>query len=83
LLSVNRTMAALHGNPYVKVPSPSKVLGIRRTSVRRSVPQGQDRKQVNSLTMAPRPRALPGITIASLRRSKTFHHVVAFCYAAE
>ena len=46
LSSVNRTMAALRGDQYVKVPSPSKALGMRRTSVRRSVPQGQDREHV-------------------------------------
>jgi hypothetical protein len=46
LSSVNRTMAALRGDPYVKVPNPSKALGMRRTSVRCSVPQGQDREQV-------------------------------------
>jgi len=33
----------------VKVPSPSKALGMRRTSVRRSVPQGQDREQVKRI----------------------------------
>ncbi|WP_339491487.1 integrase domain-containing protein [Pseudomonas rhizophila] len=46
LSSVNRTMAALRGDQNVKVPSPSKALGMRRTAVRRSVPQGQDREQV-------------------------------------
>lgn len=46
LSSVNRTLAALRGDQYVKVPSPSKALGMRRTSVRRSVPQGQDREHV-------------------------------------
>lgn len=46
LSSVNRTMAALRGDQYVKVPSPSKALGMRRTRVRRSVPQGQDRRHV-------------------------------------
>lgn len=49
LSSVNRTMAALRGDQYVKVSSPSKVLGIQRTSVRRSVPQGQDREQVKQI----------------------------------
>lgn len=49
LSSVNRTMAALRGDQYVKVPSPSKALGIRRTSVRRSVPQGQDREHVKRI----------------------------------
>ena len=46
LSSVNRTMAALRGDQYVKAPSPSKALGMQRTSVRRSVPQGQDREHV-------------------------------------
>lgn len=49
LSSVNRTLAALRGDLYVKVPSPSKALGMRRTSVRRSVPQGQDREQVTRI----------------------------------
>ncbi|MGY3325744.1 integrase domain-containing protein [Pseudomonas sp. TE3911] len=49
LSSVNRTMAALRGDQYVKVPSPSKALGIRRTSVRRSAPQGQDREHVKRI----------------------------------
>ena len=49
LSSVNRTMAALRGDQYVKVPSPSKTLGMRRTSVRHSVPQGQDREQVKRI----------------------------------
>ena len=46
LSSVNRTLAALRGDQYVKVPSPSTALGTRRTCVRRSVPQGQDREHV-------------------------------------
>ena len=49
LSSVNRTMAALRGDQYVKVPSPSKALGMQRTSVRRSVPQGQDREHVKRI----------------------------------
>jgi integrase len=49
LSSVNRTVAALRGDQYVKVPSPSKALGMRRTSVRRSAPQGQDREQVKRI----------------------------------
>lgn len=49
LSSVNRTMAALRGDQYVKVPSPSKSLGMRRTSVRHSVPQGQDREHVKRI----------------------------------
>lgn len=42
-------MAALRGDQYVKVPSPSKALGMRRTSVRCSAPQGQDREQVKRI----------------------------------
>ena len=49
LSSVNRNMAALRGDQYVKVPSPSKALGMRRTSVRRSLPQGQDREHVKRI----------------------------------
>lgn len=49
LSSVNRTLAALRGDQYVKVPSPSKALGMRRTSLRRSVPQGQDCEQVKRI----------------------------------
>jgi hypothetical protein len=49
LSSVNRTMAALRGDQYVEVPSPSKTLGMRRNSVRRSVPQGQDREHVKRI----------------------------------
>lgn len=49
LSSVNRTMAALRGDPHVKLPSPSKALGMQRSGVRHSVPQGQDRKQVKQI----------------------------------
>lgn len=49
LSSVNRTMVALRGDSFVKVPSPSKALGIQRTSVRTLVPQGQDREQVKRI----------------------------------
>ncbi|ROM54045.1 integrase [Pseudomonas canadensis] len=49
LSSVNRTLAALRGDQYVKVVSPSKALGMRRTSVRHSVPHGQDREQVKRI----------------------------------
>jgi len=49
LSCVNRTMAALRGDQYVKLPSPSKALGMRRTGVRCSVPQGQDREQVTRI----------------------------------
>ncbi|WJD62065.1 integrase domain-containing protein [Pseudomonas kurunegalensis] len=52
LSSVNRTMAALRGDQYVKLPSPSKALGMQRTGVRHSVPQGQDREQVRQIVDA-------------------------------
>lgn len=52
LSSVNRTMAALRGDQYVKLPSPSKALGMQRTGVRQSVPQGQDREQVKQIVDA-------------------------------
>ena len=42
-------MAALRGDQSVKVPSPSMALGMRRTSIRRSVPQGQDHEQVKRI----------------------------------
>ncbi|MEY9332001.1 hypothetical protein ABH911_002312 [Pseudomonas protegens] len=46
LSSVNRTMAALRGDQHVKVPSPSKALGLQRTTVRIAAPQGQDWEEV-------------------------------------
>lgn len=46
LSSVNRTMAALRGDQYVKVPSPSKALRKQRTAIRTTTPQGQDREHV-------------------------------------
>ena len=49
LSSVNRTLAALRGDQYVKVVSPSKALGMRRTSIRCLAPQGQDREQVKRI----------------------------------
>ncbi|WP_057401869.1 integrase domain-containing protein [Pseudomonas amygdali] len=49
LSSFNRTMAALRGDQYVKLPSPSKALGMRRTGVRHSVPQGQDHEHVKQI----------------------------------
>ncbi|WP_028614426.1 integrase domain-containing protein [Pseudomonas sp. LAIL14HWK12:I12] len=49
LSSVNRTMAALRGDQCVKLPSPSKALGMQRSGVRHSVPQGQDREQVKQI----------------------------------
>ncbi|MFC6300010.1 integrase [Pseudomonas sp. CCM 7893] len=52
LSSVNRTMAALRGDQYVKIPSPSKALGLQRSGVRSEVPQGQDRAQVRLIAQA-------------------------------
>lgn len=52
LSSVNRTMAALRGDQYMALPSPSKALGMQRTGIRHSVPQGQDRDQVNEIVNA-------------------------------
>lgn len=52
LSSVNRTMAALRGDQYVKLPSPSKALGMQRTGVRQLAPQGQDREQVKQIVDA-------------------------------
>ncbi|WP_395593821.1 integrase domain-containing protein [Pseudomonas sp. B26140] len=52
LSSVNRTMAALRGDQCVKLPSPSKALGMQRTGVRQSAPQGQDREQVKQIVDA-------------------------------
>ncbi|RRW57301.1 integrase domain-containing protein [Pseudomonas moraviensis] len=49
LSSVNRTMAALRGDQYVKVPSPSKALEMQRTTIRTTVPQGQDRAHVQRI----------------------------------
>ncbi|MFJ1573924.1 integrase domain-containing protein [Pseudomonas sp. NPDC088322] len=52
LSSVNRTMAALRGDQCVKLPSPSKALGMQRIGVRQSVPQGQNREQVKQIVDA-------------------------------
>jgi len=52
LSSVNRTMAALRGDKNVKLPSPSKALGMQRSGVRNSMPLGQDREQVKQIVDA-------------------------------
>jgi len=52
LSSVNRTMAALRGDQYVKVPSPSKALGMQRIGVRQLAPQGQDREHIQRIVEA-------------------------------
>ena len=59
LSSVNRTMAALRGDQYVKVQSPSKALGMQRTTVRTAAPQGQDREQVKRIVEALYEHQLP------------------------
>ncbi|MBS9761253.1 integrase domain-containing protein [Pseudomonas mosselii] len=70
LSSVNRTMAALRGDHYVKLPSPSKALGMQRTGVRQSVPQGQNREQVKQVVNALcRHRQLRAAAIALLARA--------------
>ncbi|WP_458132166.1 integrase domain-containing protein [Pseudomonas sp. R3-41] len=51
LSTVNRTMAALRGDQYVKIPSPSKALGLQRSSVRSEAPQGQDRAQIELIAL--------------------------------
>lgn len=45
-------MAALRGDQYLKVPNAIKALGMRRTSVRCSVPQGQDPEHVKQIVDA-------------------------------
>lgn len=52
LSSVNRTLAALRGDQCVKLPSPSKALGMQRTGIRHSAPQGQDREKVKQIVDA-------------------------------
>lgn len=52
LSNVNRTMAALRGDQCVKLPSPSKALGMQRTGVRQSMPHGQNREQVKQIINA-------------------------------
>ncbi|NNB71622.1 integrase domain-containing protein [Pseudomonas fluorescens] len=51
LSSVNRTLAGLRGDQYVKIPSPSKALGLQRSSVRSEAPQGQDRAQIELIAL--------------------------------
>lgn len=71
LSSVNRTMAALRGDQSVKVSSPSKALGLQRTTVRTEAPQGQDREQVKRIVEAlcehqlPRAAAIVQLTRAT------------------
>ncbi|VVM63686.1 integrase domain-containing protein [Pseudomonas fluorescens] len=70
LSSVNRTMAALRGDRYVKVASPSKALGMQRSTVRNAIPQGQDRDQVMQIIDALLEHQLPrAAAIVSLART--------------
>lgn len=57
LSSVSRTMAALRGDQYVKISSPSKALGLQRSSVRGEAPQGQDRAQIELIARAVRAKS--------------------------
>ncbi len=63
-------MAALRGDQYVKVPSPSKALEMQRTTIRTTVPQGKDRAHVQRIVDAlyehQKPRAA---AIAQLARA--------------
>ncbi|CAI8828552.1 hypothetical protein EMIT0194MI4_260001 [Pseudomonas sp. IT-194MI4] len=69
LSSVNRTMAALRGDQYVKVPSPSKALGTQRSTVRTTNPQGQDHEQVIRTVEALREQHPRAAAIAQLARA--------------
>ncbi|WP_122284200.1 integrase domain-containing protein [Pseudomonas syringae group genomosp. 3] len=69
LSSVNRIMAALRGDQYVKVPSPSKALGMQRTTVRTTAPQGQDREQVMRIVEELREQHPRSAAIALLARA--------------
>ena len=52
LSSVNRTLAAMRGDQYVKIASPSKALGMQRSSVRTLAPNGQDSQQLSRVIEA-------------------------------
>jgi integrase len=69
LSSVNRTMAALRGDQYVKVPSPSKALEMQRTTIRITVPQGQDREHVMRIVDALREQHPRAAAIVQLARA--------------
>ncbi|WP_460105959.1 integrase domain-containing protein [Pseudomonas sp. S3_H06] len=68
LSSVNRTMAALRGDQYVKISSPSKALGLQRSSVRGEAPQGQDRAQIELIARALSERSQRVAAIVHLAR---------------
>ncbi|MEX5544151.1 integrase domain-containing protein [Pseudomonas pergaminensis] len=69
LSSVNRTMAALRGDQYVKVQSPSKALEMQRTTIRMTVPQGQDREHVMRIVDALREQYPRAAAIVQLARA--------------
>lgn len=46
LSSVNRALAALRGDQDVRIASPSKALGLQRSSLRTHTPDGQNHQQV-------------------------------------
>jgi integrase len=69
LSSVNRTMVALRGDQYVKVPSPSKALGAQRITVRTTNPQGQDHEHVMRIDEALREKHPRAAAIAQLARA--------------
>lgn len=69
LSSVNRTLAAIRGDQYVKVASPSKTLGMQRTTVRTTAPQGQDREQIMQIVDALCERYPRAAAIAHLERA--------------
>ncbi|KWV89724.1 integrase [Pseudomonas veronii] len=69
LSSVNRTMAALRGDQYVKVPSPSKALGTQRITVRTKNPQGQDHEHVIRIVEALREKHPRAAAIGQLVRA--------------
>ncbi|WP_460104791.1 integrase domain-containing protein [Pseudomonas sp. Tul1A2] len=69
LSSVNQTMAALRGDQYVKVPSPSDALGMQRTTVRTTAPQGQAHEQVMRIVEALREQHPRAAAIALLARA--------------
>lgn len=54
----------------MKLPSPSKALGMQRTGVRQSVPHGQDREQVRQIVdMLCRNNQLRAAAIVQLARA--------------
>ena len=67
--SVNRTIAALRGDQYVKVPSPSKALEMQRTTIRITAPQGKDREHVIRIIEALREQHPRAAAIAQLARA--------------